>query len=402
MAACRGSGEGAFVVQGDSVRPSWRLPNPQLPSHRWRDIDVLLEFNGPQLVLVDGGDGVYLSVASDESERTTRWLRSRLSPLEQKALLSGATTVREAIIKSEIWVVDTDRAGEVIMEAAVAPDALSEDDLPTADSVLPDETLQAHRSDMPAPAVFLDGPAVSDHAIGFRALADILQQIQRLWNAIGQTLLGRSTAKGPVPQDIVHRTELMLGNLVPGSVGLRLRPVDEQLFTDIAQQYARLILASGDQVQLGAVLRELKARVRATYADYLNTLQKHRVEVLTRWERQGIFISSTMAARIEPALESVDAGQEERFEARGYFIGFNQRGADFEFMDPDSDEHYKGRVSPEVLRSPVLIVIGPSKRYVVGISIITAHSVGGSPRNFITLESVQECPGGGESESLGA
>lgn len=378
------------------MRPSWRLPDPLAPSHRWRDVDVLLEFNGPQLVLVDGGDGVYLSVASDESEGSTRWLRSKLSPLERKALLSGATTVREAIIKPEIWVVDTDRAGKVIMETAVAPEALSEDDLPTVDSVLPDETLEAHGGDMPAPAVFLDGPAVSDHAISFRALADTLQQIQRLWNAIGQTLLGRSTAKGPVPQDIVHRTELMLGELVPGSVGLRLRPVDEQLFADIAQQYARLVSASGDHFQLGIVLRELKARVRATYTDYLDTLRKHRVEVLTRWDRHGIFISSAMATRIEPALEFVDTGQEERFEVRGHFIGFNQRDAEFEFVDPDNQERYKGRVSPKVLRSPVLIVIGPSRRYVAWISIITAHSVEGSPRHFITLETVHEHAGDGE------
>lgn len=374
------------------MRPSWRLPDRLMPSHKWRDIDVLLEFNGPQLVLVQSGDGLYLSVASDESARTTRWLRTRISPLELKALFSGATTIRESILKPQIWVVDTNRADEVIMETMVTPDMLSDDDLPTVDSVLPDETRDAHQVDLPTPAIFLDGPGVQYHAIGFRTLADILHQIQRLWNAIGQTLLGRSTAKGPVPQDIVYRTELMLGDLVPGSVGLRLRPVDEALFTDIANQYSRLVSASGDHEQLGAILRELKSRVRATYADYLDALQRHKVEILARWDRHGIFISPTMAARIEPALDFVDTGQEERFEVQGHFIGFNQRDADFEFADLDSGERYKGRVAPKVLRSSVLIVIGPSRRYVAEISIITSHSVEGSPRHFVTLESVTEAP----------
>lgn len=97
----------------------------------------MIGFNGPQLVLVEGSDGEYLSVAADEDRHAVRWLRSLISRTELRALLAGRTTVRECILKPNIWVVDADRStGKVLMEAKLTPDDLSDDDLPTADSYL--------------------------------------------------------------------------------------------------------------------------------------------------------------------------------------------------------------------------------------------------------------------------
>lgn len=372
---------------------SWRLPERSEPFHVWTDLEVVLSFNGPQILFVGReDDGLYLSVASDEGPRSTRWLRSRISRLEKSALMVGAITVRACILKPEIWVVDTNLSGDVIMEWCVGPDALTEADLPSTDSFLPEEILAEHLSIVRQPSVTLDSADIIDHAIGFRVLADLLQQLQRLWNAIGQSILGGSTAKGPVPQHIVQRTELMLDGLVPGSVGLQLRPADAVLFREIAEQYGRLVRASDDPTQLRLVLRELKARVHATYADYISAVQRHNVEVFTRWDRRSTFLSAAIAARVEPVLGAVEDTQQERVEVRGYFNGFNLREADFEFVDPESQERYQGRVSARVLRSSVRVVIGPSFDYLVELSIVTTQGIGGSPRHLIGLESIRSGP----------
>ncbi len=367
----------------------WDIPPSSVPAHKWTDVEVLLSFNGPQIVLVDGGDGLYLSVASDEGPRSTRWLRARISPLERQALLFGATTVRECILKSDIWIVDTNRSGEPISEAHATAEMLLDIDLPSHDSFLPNELVAAHKLVAEQPKVFLDGLPIVNHGIGFHALADLLKQLQRLWDAIGQNLLGESTAKGPVPFGVTSRTELVLDGLVPGSVGLQLRPTDVVLFDDIARQYDRLVASSDDPGQLRSILRELKARVRATYADYLAVVRRHGVEVFTRWNHQGTYLSPTIAARVEPALDAVEGTQEERVEVHGYFNGFNLRDGGFEFVDPRTQERYQGRASARALRGAVRIVIGPSSDYVVELSILTSHGLGGSPRHFIELESIR-------------
>lgn len=369
------------------MRATWRLPEPERARRHWQLIEVLLAFNGPQLTLVRADDGDYLSVASDESARATRWLRARVSPLERRALLQGGVTVRELLWKPALWVVDTNRAGETIQEFVVQAHQLHEDELPEPDSFLPPEAQdEVGRATASAPVFFLDNPSLQTHAITFRVLADVMQQIQRLWTAMGQMLLGRSTATGPVAQDIVQRTELLLGDLIEGSVGLRVQPADADLFSLIGEKYAGLVAAGADPEALSRALSPLGARVRATYADYLATLQKHRMEVLACWDRSSILMTPAVAARIEPSLDRLGKANEERFEVTGYFTGFNQRDADFELVDPESDERYRGRVSPNVLRSDVVIVIGPSRTYRVGVSIVTAHSMVGSPRHYITLE----------------
>ena len=121
------------------MRPTWRIHETLKPANTWRDKQILIAFNGPQLVLVGGSDGDYLSVAAGEDERAVRWLRSPISKNELEALLAGSTTVRECILKPNVWVVDVNSStGEVLMEAKVTPDDLSGDNLPAVDSHLPE------------------------------------------------------------------------------------------------------------------------------------------------------------------------------------------------------------------------------------------------------------------------
>jgi len=128
------------------MRSTWNLSNPSSPTGSWTEREVLLAFNGPQLVVLESDGKLYLSVASDADETATRWLRSPITPAEFNALVSGTTTVRDCILKPEILVVDTDADGHSLKEFRVAPGDLSEDDLPASDSVLPDDVVAMHEA----------------------------------------------------------------------------------------------------------------------------------------------------------------------------------------------------------------------------------------------------------------
>lgn len=128
------------------MRNTWNLGNPSSPTRTWTEREVLLAFNGPQLVVLESGGELYLSVASDADETATRWLRSPITAAEYNALVSGTTTVRNCILKPEIRIVDTDDEGRPLREFRAAPKDLCEDDLPARDSVLPDDVVAMHEA----------------------------------------------------------------------------------------------------------------------------------------------------------------------------------------------------------------------------------------------------------------
>ena len=374
------------------MRPTWKLPEERnLLIHQWTEHDVLLEFNGPQLATLISDDKLYLSVASDASDDRIRWLRAPISEMELKALLLGATTVRECILKSDILVVDTDFNGKPITEVIATPDLLSDVDLPSLGSFLPEEITSTYTRSLTKPAFFLNGPAITDHSVGFRVLSDLIEQIQRLWNAIGQTVISTATAKGSVSSHVLSETELRLTSLVPGSVGLEISVPNEQLFEEIAASYRHLLMASGSPQLLKGKLHSLRTRVRSAFSDYLTVIQRHNIEVLAQWSGHAAFVSPSTAARVASALKYVDGVEEERFTVVGHFIGFHIDHATFEFVDlVDEATKYEGNVSPRVLRIPDLnIAVGRTETYEVELVLYTWLQAGGPMKQSTTLEAVK-------------
>lgn len=128
------------------MRATWKTPEACATcGGEWVDREVILEFNGPQLVFMSRGNDTYLSLASDEDDDRVRWLRSKVSDYELLELKLGFTTIRQCILKPEVLVVDTDHRGNVLSETAVKPDQLGESDLPGLQSTLPMEIVTAHK-----------------------------------------------------------------------------------------------------------------------------------------------------------------------------------------------------------------------------------------------------------------
>jgi len=148
------------------MRSTWPLPDNRLiemREHQWLPMEVIIEFNGPQLEIVKSGNDEYLGVASDEEGDIVRWLRSKISATEKRSLLCGETTIRDCILKPEIWVVDTRSDGSVTLEAKVSPDQLSSADLPADDSFLPDDLIRAYISTPRHPGIAPRQPATDTH-----------------------------------------------------------------------------------------------------------------------------------------------------------------------------------------------------------------------------------------------
>lgn len=92
---------------------------------RLHDVDVVDEYNGPQIVFGNLLNQRVLGVAVAEG----RWVFAPVTESEEQALRSGDASLREALQKGLVWVADGDR---VFVSAE-----LSEEDLPDAGARLP-------------------------------------------------------------------------------------------------------------------------------------------------------------------------------------------------------------------------------------------------------------------------
>ena len=111
------------------MKLDWKLAAPASSQKVWFLDETLVEFNGPQIILLQDDDSrPYLSLAVDEDE-FTRWLVAPTSVLEVLALRLGATTLRAAVQKPIVFVCDM-RDDEVLRYWEMSTDQLPEGAMP--------------------------------------------------------------------------------------------------------------------------------------------------------------------------------------------------------------------------------------------------------------------------------
>lgn len=119
------------------MRESWSLPSSMVEAPPFELDQVLVEYDGPQIVTLRGADGLYLGIASDEDDAFVRWIYAPLAVTELRALLEGSATLREAVQKPKVYVVDVDHDGAPVHTWEYPGAQLRDDDLPAPGALLP-------------------------------------------------------------------------------------------------------------------------------------------------------------------------------------------------------------------------------------------------------------------------
>lgn len=175
---------------------------------------VLVEYNGPQIVIADSSSGKYLGVAADEDETAVRWIYAPITSVELRALAGGAATTKDVIVKPKVYVVDTDHSENVINVWTCDATTLDDGNLPDRGALLPKAAREALLATVPAiagPAICLEQVATPSKGVFFRALSDVLSSFQRLWNAIAQAVsTGGPKERGRWTAELSGRATLSL------------------------------------------------------------------------------------------------------------------------------------------------------------------------------------------------
>jgi hypothetical protein len=352
------------------MKHAWELPKQEsmttLVSNR-KVREVLIEYEGPQLEVLEEGSSQFLALAVDSDDEAVRWVQSPASQLEVQALKLGAVSVRSAILKPRILLADysyDDRPLHVweITKSSIPPDAL-----PERSALLPGSNFHPPVTliGTAQPAFFSLGTPDehSQGAVSFGRLSAIMSTLQALWNAIA-------------PMYGAERAQLSAESAERGSFKLRLHLQDPNLFSRIASTYRDLIEATYDSERLTEVLDKAAPGVKFAYEDFLETLDFNEVEVLAQWHEGAAYVDYETAQETRPAvrglIEQASPVLKETASLRGLLVGYTRKAPRFEFYNLDTSEIIRGTITRELQRNLPFdqeIVLGRSRVYSVRVEI---------------------------------
>jgi len=372
------------------MRETWNLPAHTLPSlPLFRVEDVLVEYQGPQIVtaVVQGRDAsepypLYLGVASDDVDdgALVRWILAPITPTELEALIRGAVTLRDLMLKPQVYVLDLEVQHDWMPRRGWLCDGnqLENDHLPARGALLATATRREFMKDrmmLPeSPELRIDGAGVGVMAVGFRELSDVLDVFQRLWNAFAESMSpGGPKASGRPRAELADKAALRLAGAGTGSLVLQLSPADMAMYQEVAERFETLVRASDDPIALADALDRLGPRVQGRYLALLATLARHDLQILARRPGGAAFLSAGMSSRVLQERQQGQQTESSQMDALGCFIAFDIDHDSFTFYDELRDETYSGAVHPEAPRSAT---VGEEARYVVALDVTILQRAG--------------------------
>ncbi|XYH92859.1 hypothetical protein ACMHYB_33960 [Sorangium sp. So ce1128] len=328
------------------MRSAWLLPEQSSFGIDRREIEtVLVEYDEPEVVVLrDATGALFLGVAADESAHAVRWIHAPLPKLEYRALIAGALSLRDSLLKEEVWVVDELRlTGKVDRVWRLNSSQLPGSALPEPGALIPDAT-RARLGNFISqdPVLYIDGQRIQEHTIPFADLSAIANSTQRLWTALAQSQLrdGRRGAR----KRIADSSTLSMAATGPGSFAISVQPADREVFEVAASIYGQLVHASDDTQRLRSYLGYIGPEAMSAYASYMRTIEKHRLHVLAEWSGMASYVGAHIAKRVQKALRHTTPRREQTFGAIGHFHGFSYEDNKFVFHDIDTDAQYSGAI----------------------------------------------------------
>jgi hypothetical protein len=338
---------------------------------------VLIEYDGPQLVILYDGRQRYLGYVADELTDGVRWLHVPVTGLELKALHRGKLTLREALDKVEITIADVTHAGNLSHVWISPPASIPLDCLPEPGMMLPQFARDNIQVTPERLAFECEGAGVDAGTITFDCLGAVTATLQRLWFALAKRSgleIDRSTEFNPAT--------LAFASGSPGSFCIEVARRDHGAFDAIAEQYKALIHASYEHPQGLDTQVTQNPELSYAWGQYAEALEAHSIDVFADWSADAAFLGKDRAKRVARSY-----GRRTRRGMRalmgppdtktiivdGYFDGLMRRRHRFDFVDPATDEDYSGDIDRAVVErmQGMEITLGRHVFYRVKIEVET-------------------------------
>jgi hypothetical protein len=355
------------------MRAQW----PQVPAERAQldlqpqgldalgELEVVDDYNGPQIVfaLIDGRR--VLGVAADEDAQVERWVFAPVGEVERRALRAGVASLREALRKESAYVVDFLRGGRGMYVTPVNGHLLGDDVLPDEDARLdPVEALSAPGDEHLR--FTLDRVGGVARGVALNAVSDFLRDLQRYANAVAAYAVDNLQREhGRFSDELLEKAAFGLRGAAAGSLMLEIEPSNPQVSERVIGLLQETIQAGDDAARLAALSSRMGSRALRRYEDMLSTLARHGMQLLVEGAGGAAFLDGQSAERVYRAMPAEVQREVEPLVLVGYFRDFGRQRQEFVFVDAEGEQTLDGAISPAVIEQNQPITVHEDSRYIV-------------------------------------
>ena len=381
-----------------------------LPHPPWKALSldrVLQYYDGPRLLLQRSQSRqLYLGWWSDSNEVTERWIYLPVSEHRLQEILSGELPSLDGLSDPEdgcLFVIEKDLQTDVITKTIMTDaSALPTDALPLRGArlhiPLPEGVAGlASRERTHVLNVRLEGKSSDPTGrISAKVAGQLMGNLQRLIDAVGQAKAGEPTSRGGIPESVLSATRLDPVGTYAGSLGIRFETnrqddlLGESLAKDSLQGLFDLFDVGYQAAELTIHLTELKARVANNYKAFLSTIETSLNNASVSWSQPGtsnlrhIRVNDETARNIITQIESVAALTKDYLTIEGRFVGGNVRTLRFEIETLDTDERLDGAIHDDAIAEVERTTLNSSCRVVLQPTL-QVNAVTGEERTMYTL-----------------
>lgn len=334
-------------------RRSYRFPDREDSEMR---AEVLVEYDGPRVVLYRSKDVDRLGIVIDAGADPETWVLARVSQMELEMLALGSLPVRDVFSHKEtLQALQLDVHGKTLATRDIEIGEVPPGALPIRAAPLPETSrprllkLLRLKDELPvARRVRFGGRPVREERIEFSALARLMQTLQELWRAIGDKLGLFSISEF----DDLPTTALLAGATEGGSFVVNVHAASNEVFDKVLGDYEHIMRLAFDDPEKAAEAVASHADLRKGLNTYLQTLEELHAEATIEAPGARVYIGggsakAVRAAMRAPALARQLAEPEEEessTQVRGYFRAFDMDRATYAFHDIDTGQTLTGSI----------------------------------------------------------
>jgi hypothetical protein len=345
------------------MRREWPIGNASIPEERdaGMRVDVLVDLEGPQLVLYSKGKQRHIGIFADSDGNAERWLIADTTLLELESLARADLPMRDVFSrKPRLRAVDFDSSRKAIRFWSIATTDVPVGILPVRGAPLPSSARKLLSQKLRLKAAIakqrrirFEGAAVSDSSIELGALSTLTRVFQRLWTAIGHALGDSALIDNTLPITAVFASAFK-----PGSFAVHVKAANDEVFDRVLADYRRILsLAHDDPEKLARELLKHE-QLRESLDAYLKALGDLQTETIVEGPSARAYVGCSATRSVRSALKgavvapSADDAEKavEQTTRRGYFDEFGLKDETFAFYDMDADETVTGSVASGLLK----------------------------------------------------
>lgn len=340
--------------------------------------EVFFEYDGPRLFVAKNRSGnLYLAncVDEDEDEGTETYLYVSVSSERMKLIRSGYLTLREAYSNAEDSFVYEITAQYGAKEPNNLLNYLPSHNIPDEWLPLEDARIEIATETLPSfnPEKFkADSEAefrtrialevfpveMLRTEVSLRSMSRLSGSFQDAIDSLAQEELGRATARGVIPEEIIQESELVFTEALAASFVMVLAPkkssnlLGNDLINKATERLLELLRAAESESKLPEVLGQYGGRAQNKFRSLLTILSDDETGAgVFLADHQGqMSVAKIGLESVRSALSMIDSRNPDSAELtlpRVTLIGVNLRTGIFELYDNASSYRYSGQMAPE-------------------------------------------------------